>query len=598
MGKRAVFLALDNSGSMSGQREAALRVGLASLYQRMAAFLSEPGNSLDLAVSLWGAVVLTRTYRDVNTIGLSFALSRLSEVDASFGGTDFEIMAPDALAFFEGTLGGDEYESRKFVFLTDGEAPSTSADAAAAILAGILDQSTGDFRTEIGTQVDCHAANIDQPVTTQTAKLDNTSQDGVPNIFGGNDRALAAYLRAIILPIEKHRLWTFPIEWGASYTEELAYRTEIILSRDGSEQRIAQRTKPRANYTFSSLLRTEASRMALRRASHRQGYRYVVQHPYGVVRLSAAASAGDTTLVIDRAPPSWVSPGSFMVLAGEDGVSFLATIIGVSGQNVFLATGLDQNYPADTPARQGVEGRFAGATDIAMPTNRVAQISVDFDADPVDTFVPDYGTAPVTLSGVEYFDLAPNWATPVNFTFEQEAEVIDEQRGAVDVVYPVAHTVRLVKMRYLCATKEKLDRLLGLYHRARGRQKKFFMPLFVDEMRPLGDSLTASGTITFSGREIADAYGEYLSYRKILVRRHQMEDLILTVTSITVDGAGNSVFQLASALLEDVLLADIRSVMWVAPTRFASDLLTIEWRADGTAEIETNMSILEEADGV
>lgn len=598
MGKRAVFLALDNSGSMAGFRAEAMKVALASLYQRIAEFLNVPGNSMDLAICLWGSTETTRVYRNVDSVGMSFALSRLTEVDAGMGGTDFSVLAPSALSFFEGTL-GEEYESRKFVFLTDGQpTPTDTATTAALLLDDLLDQDTGDFNTVDGTQVDCHAANIDQITLTWTSLLDNTAQDGVPIISVSNNRALAAYLRAIVLPVETHRLWTFPYQWSVGATEELAFRTEIIVSRDGTEQRIAQRVKPRATYTFQSLLTKDQAKAPARRAGHRQAERYFIPHPHQTVKLAAPVAASGSSLVIDRTPPSWVTPGNYIVLNGASGDGALAAIVRVSGTTVSLATAIGQDFPVGATARQAVEGRFAGENEVVYVTNKTAQLSTNFEADPVLNFVPEYGEPESTIDGVEFFDMPPNWSGSVTFSFAQEAEIFDEGRGAVDAYYPVAHTTRLAKMRFLCETPEKLDKLLGVFHRSKGRRDRFYAPLWVDEVSILGSALSGAESLTVQGREFFDTFGPYLSYRRILIRRKVGADLLLRITDVVVDGAGNSVLNLSVPLATDLVSSDIQSVMWVCPVRFASDRLTIEWRVDGIAEIEVNLSTLEETDVV
>ena len=45
-------------------------------------------------------------------------------------------------------------------------------------------------------------------------------------------------------------VWNHPINWANPFEEEVSFSTEIITSRDGSEQRIAQRVNPRLTWRW------------------------------------------------------------------------------------------------------------------------------------------------------------------------------------------------------------------------------------------------------------------------------------------------------------------------------------------------------------
>ena len=50
-------------------------------------------------------------------------------------------------------------------------------------------------------------------------------------------------------------IWKHPVNWSSPWEEEIAFLTEIITSRDGSEQRIAQRINPRISHRWKSWAR-------------------------------------------------------------------------------------------------------------------------------------------------------------------------------------------------------------------------------------------------------------------------------------------------------------------------------------------------------
>ena len=593
MAKKAIFIALDNSGSMAGAKAAALRMSMIELLDGFSEFIDTPGNSLDLGLCVWSDTAETRVWRSISRAGLGGAILWLDRLTGTGGGTNFAAFAPSALTFFEETLGGT-YASRSMVFLTDGEpTPLSTADTAAATLADVLDTATAPFTVLNGTAVNCFAANIEVGTTIHTAKLDNTGADGVP-VIAGSTRALSSYLKAVTLPVPDSRVWGWPIQWSNGYEEELAFRTEIIVSRDGNEQRIGQRINPRTNYDFSSVLRGQNFQSALTRISKDQGGKFFIQHPREPVVLAATLPASGLYFDITGPVPRWLIPGVYVMLQGRNGDVGLGAVIGASGQRVNLAAGVGKTFPAGSQARLAFEGRFDGATEFNVLTSDRATVGTQFTGDPVDTPHLSFGAAPVTLDGVEFFDMRPNWRRGMELDVEQQIELLDLNRGAIDAIFPITFSPRTLKLNYVARNMTELDRILGLFYRASGRRKRFFMPLWTDEIRPLGLTFNGSSVVKVRGSDFASAYGSDLAYKRILVRRRgALADLYLNVESIALDSAGNSAVTLSTPATDDIIEQEITSMNWIMPVRFASDRLTVDWLTDGVAQITISVTTLE-----
>lgn len=597
MARKAIFIALDNSGSMAGAKVQALRAAMQSLISGFQEFLDEPQNRLDFAYCFWGSAgdTTTRFFYDTDRANLGYALASLEGLDASGSATDFDAFTTDAMSFFTASLAGS-YDSRILVFLTDGDPnPAGSDDTAAANIADLLDRDTGLFQTALGTAVDCFAANIVSGSTVHTAKLDNTAQDGVPVLSASDTRPLTSYLRAVTLPLQQSDLWGFPVNWDGKVEEELAFRTEIIVSRDGTEQRIAQRMNPRVSWTFESLLLNDRLHQALRRISKNQGRKYIFPDPRTPSTLAADALYGAVSITLAGTLPDWVQAGQEIVLEAPDGDTAVSVIITLSGSVAALGIALPRDFPAGTKVRLGLTGRFRGATDINLLTNRKATVETGFDADPVRTPHPTFGVAPVILDGLELFDFPPNWSKPLQLGFEQPQESLDLDRGAVDALYPVRFTTRTTRLGYTVKNETDLARVKGLFYRSRGRQKRFFIPLWADELRPVGDVANLATTLTFQGPELYEAYLDGIAYRRLRVKLRDGTSRFIEITSIVLDGAGNTQFNMASVLVNGFLLDDIINMVWIAPVRLASDLLTIEWVTGGVAEVNLVVSTLEES---
>lgn len=93
--------------------------------------------------------------------------------------------------------------------------------------------------------------------------------------------------------------WSFPIQWARGFGEEFRFRTEIITSRNGTEQRIAQRQQPRMAYDFESFLNFANFREAHLRLSKNQGQEMAFPHPrYCTTMTSGVETETDTSRAV------------------------------------------------------------------------------------------------------------------------------------------------------------------------------------------------------------------------------------------------------------------------------------------------------------
>ncbi len=166
----AVYIALDVSGSMAGARLANMKAAVIGTLQ----MLRDSGAvKLDVRMVAWSTTVATSIERrNVTNTGYNDLIAWVNGLSAA-GDTSFEAAVSQASSFFAGS----GTKRRIFIFVTDGLPTVGSADTAAATLMAI-------------SNVEAYAFNIDLPDISETRKLDNTPDDGVPVVSGGDPKPL------------------------------------------------------------------------------------------------------------------------------------------------------------------------------------------------------------------------------------------------------------------------------------------------------------------------------------------------------------------------------------------------------------------------
>jgi len=205
----AILIALDVSGSMSGNRMAAQIAAVAAFIRTVAAG-ADPAAPNDIRITLWNDAVVgaieRRAMGPEDYADLEAWMLVLS--NATSGGTNFAAAFDGARAFFEGS-GASQ---RVVLFVTDGEpSPLNTVDAAEILIAALPPVSIFGF-------------NIALSNTTFTARIDNTPDDGVP-VVPSNDPGplVAAFLNAFrpgpdMNPAHIIRECLTNPDWGLGYS--------------------------------------------------------------------------------------------------------------------------------------------------------------------------------------------------------------------------------------------------------------------------------------------------------------------------------------------------------------------------------------------
>lgn len=192
-----ICFALDRSGSMNDdEKKEALDEAMGIVLDQLLLVVQGTGVIMDIQLLLFNTNAFEIIRYNVDAADIDFLKANIVATAPLFS-THFASVPPKALAFFESGV-GVPYDARIFIFVTDGGADD--GDEAAALMSNMLDRTTGSLSTENGTAVECYAFNIQDPDTTETAKLDNTPRDNVPVLPAGDATAILNALSAALYP--------------------------------------------------------------------------------------------------------------------------------------------------------------------------------------------------------------------------------------------------------------------------------------------------------------------------------------------------------------------------------------------------------------
>lgn len=182
--KTRLYFALDVSGSMQGNRLATMKSAMSDVLDNILPFATGSAD-LDIRIVAYSASSTSITRYNCNHDDIEALRSWVNERTAS-GGTHFDEAIAPALTFFDPA----SPRNNLLFFITDGEPTGSSADVAVSLAADMLDLQNNPFSTTAGTAVYMHGINIELSDTSQTARLDNSTEGGVPVVSGEDSSGL------------------------------------------------------------------------------------------------------------------------------------------------------------------------------------------------------------------------------------------------------------------------------------------------------------------------------------------------------------------------------------------------------------------------
>lgn len=388
-------------------------------------------------------------------------------------------------------------------------------------------------------------------------------------------------------------LWPLVPNWASGLKETYEFKTEIITSRNGTEQRRALRTTPRRKVEYSSIV-TDAAllRMEGLLARHQADVLYGADFVRGVKTTSALPLSANTVSV--RSVPPWLVVGASVALSYKRD-SRLFTVQSVTGLTVTFVENSPVSFGAGSRLSRVVAGYINTNLATARVTGTVATVSSTFEPDPATEPVDEGALNPEHwFDGREVLTLRPNWTRSPTVTYAHDIETVDYGRGRVARFTPVAFGTTTCQATYLARSVAEAGAMRQFFARMKGRRGEFYMPTWTADMRLASAVPALSTQMRVVGRQTFDDYASDTSRRSIMVMTRDGFSVALKFDSISLDGS-NSVLHLTDTYPFDLVPDDVAMISWLPVRRLATDTLTIEWMTDEVAQFVVSATSLEYA---
>lgn len=395
------------------------------------------------------------------------------------------------------------------------------------------------------------------------------------------------YLKRV--PIAGTAVTLLPISanWEDTVNLTLSYKTDIVTSRDGTEQRRALRQTPRRSLTFTALI-TGDNCLKMKSILRRKGLSSLyVADPTRAVILGDGLPSDSQTVTLTEIP-RWATKGVYVVFSCGEQYE-LRKIDSLTGTTIQFESPTNFSWSPGTRMSVGLLGRLSDGPQLQNLTTTVSVIPVSFVCDPASD--PDYTVGQVgdLTDGREVLSFAPQWGMPVSDSISWKREAIDNQFGLTDYYIPASFGMDVRQAAFLL--NGNTQDLIDFFCRMRGEAGEFFASSFVSDLTVSDATVLTSTNFTVINNELSELYNNDtlglieikmdsgdIVYRKVVLLKSNNDGTVTLQLDTPV--SGTTVYT----------LSQIIRVSWLMLSRFMSDDITFTYLTDNVATVSVNIA--------
>lgn len=391
------------------------------------------------------------------------------------------------------------------------------------------------------------------------------------------------------LSITGRRVVVFGIKpnWVDGWLERLMWATDVLTARDGTEQRISLRTKPRRSLEFSILVGRDDAALLDVLLSAWQSRVYALPIWPDKARLPLTLPAGSTLIPIPTLNLEYEADG-LLVIGSDSRNTEAAEILSVAANAVTLKQPLLQTWPAGAFVAPARTARLRNSQPVIRVTESVASARLVFDIAGTTTITTQ--ESPTTFNSAPVWLARPNRVRDVETDYRRLAEVLDFDTGITAVDDHAARPFVRRAFDYLLKNRTEIAAFRGWLAARAGRLTAFWHPTWEASIAPTRKILANQTVMTIASRGYA-LYFNPMPGRTEAAFLHKSG--AWHFRSIQGFGAGTSgdeeVMTINQPFGFDADPEDWITIYFLEKTRLDADQIEINWQTDSVAEASIPM---------
>lgn len=364
-------------------------------------------------------------------------------------------------------------------------------------------------------------------------------------------------------------------------TELWEWLTDVMVSHDATEQRVALRAAPRRHIRYSFLLPDEkARRIQYERWFKSLAARIVLPYYQYATVLKQTSASGGSKLYFDPALTD-VRDGDFVIVLStraDPEVGHLIKLGVIEADGATTASPLTVDLLRGWIISPAFTSRLRDRSGLRM---RTVAGEIEIDAQALDVrpaFMRPGSTATIRVfDGLDVLDKRPLADEDVPETFDVNYEIIDSETGLLDIKSSWPHPFVYGKRRFLIQRRRRpgdLDWWRDFLYGVRGRQNPFLMPTWRADIPQGLDPDPGSSQLVVVKPDYGSLYFPHDTYKRLQIET-DTGILWRKVLQVTSNGDGTQTLELDAGFGINEGDTKIRKISYLNRVRLNADVVRL-----------------------
>ena len=375
--------------------------------------------------------------------------------------------------------------------------------------------------------------------------------------------------------------WVFGPDWSEPVLERLEWKTDVLESHAGFEQRVRVRGAPRRSFEYRLLLGSDAARVLLENRLLAWQARVYGLPVWPDATVSASPiPAGATSLALATAHRDFVAGGLVGLVSGLR--AEFAEITAVGAEGLSLNDPLAEDWPAGTKIVPVRSARVQNDLGVAYLTDAIAAARPRFQLEDEWPLTPtpeseDYLGLPVLWT-------PPNWTEDVQGEYGRKWQELDFLTGrrVIDDLTGVATTTRT--HRWLLVGRAAIAAFRAWLAARAGKLKPFWLPSFQADLEVVAPVGGTDAFLTVANRGYAEGPGPVVGRRDLLITTTGGARFLRRIGAASVLDAARELVTIDRALGTTLQPEAFQRISFLRLVRLDTDHVEIAHLTDEVAE--------------
>jgi hypothetical protein len=383
-------------------------------------------------------------------------------------------------------------------------------------------------------------------------------------------------------------MFPIPPQWDKRVIETLSWKTNIITSYNGSEQRIGLMREPRKTIQFDITTNNQETQKLDSIMMNWLARPFAIPVWQDITPLVTQATIGTSVLEIDTIGRDFVVGNSVAIFESFEDIE-TGEVTAVTDTEITLRLPLLATHPKGVSVYPIRIGRLPDKQSMGFLTPKVDTAKMVFNVTKNENVAATeaagvYRTLPI-------LEERPNYSAEITTEYASKVQIIDNQLAEPYVDLETDFIQTTSAFTWVKTTKAGMQSLREMLHARRGRKEPIWVPTWKNDLTLVNGEVSGAALLVVKPHDRTLHVDGLYSRRDIMVLKTNGDRFYCRVSSSSDEGSTEEL-ALDTPLPFDLPLNEVALICYIEICRLSSDTVEIEWITPVTSKVTVGFTTL------